>query len=124
MNANKNNLNKPCHEDCLELIKKYCKKNLKQWGREVKIAQRLLTYYPRLDFWANFDLDFKLNSLAYFLTPIGKQKLYETYKQYTFVMYEPPKYNIESETPKEENLLKDSVESTNKKPNSIIEFLR
>ena len=57
------------------LVWKYLKNpTITNWPRELKLANELLTYCD-LQFWADLDLDFKLNSLAFFLTEDGKRIL-------------------------------------------------
>ncbi len=63
------------------LVWKYLKNpNETNWPRELKLANQLLVYCD-LDFWADLDLDFKLNSLAFFLTEDGKRKLRIEYRK-------------------------------------------
>lgn len=57
------------HEAAKFLIKKFLKEKPKSWGREIKIAQRVITVHPEI---LDVELPFKLNSLAWLLTPDGK----------------------------------------------------
>ena len=57
------------HEAAKFLIKKFLKEKPKSWGREIKIAQRVITVHPEI---LDVNLSFKLNSLAWLLTPDGK----------------------------------------------------
>lgn len=59
----------------------------KFWPREMKIAKILFEKYPDEEFWSNFNLDFKLNSLAWFNTKDGILTLENKYKQFH---YKPP----------------------------------
>lgn len=52
------------------------------WPKEIKISKTLLSKYPNLVFWKWLNLDFKLNSLAYFLSSKGKTLLYNKNKFY------------------------------------------
>lgn len=59
-----------------EIIKLFIK-DPKQvnWGQEISVCKKLFKSYPDLEFWKQIKLDFKLNSLAWFLTPQGKEFL-------------------------------------------------
>lgn len=55
------------------IVQKFCKQPV-SWGREMKLCKEIATLYPFLD---EVELDFKLNSLAWFKTPKGKAVLQE-----------------------------------------------
>jgi hypothetical protein len=62
-------------ENARFLVEKYLKPELipgLDWGREIKIGQRLLKERPQRGFWEDFELKFKLNSLAFFFTEKGQ----------------------------------------------------
>lgn len=46
--------------------------NPRVWGRETKILKKLAETHT-LEFWQNFEPDFKVNSLAFFLTGKGRR---------------------------------------------------
>lgn len=48
------------------------------WPREIKVARKLLQKNSEVSFWESVKLDFKLNSLAWFLGKEGKECLKET----------------------------------------------
>ena len=52
------------------------------WPKEIKLSKILLFKYPDLFFWKWVKLNFKLNSLAYFLSSKGKTLLYNKNKFY------------------------------------------
>lgn len=57
------------------LVDKFVKSESANWPREMKIAKHLVMMYPLPDMWLGLELGFKLNSLAWFLTEKGKQRL-------------------------------------------------
>ena len=67
------------------LILKYFKEKESSkinWAREVKIANQLIRTYSEVSFWLNYDLDFEINSLAYFRTEAGRDKLFIDYNKF------------------------------------------
>lgn len=46
------------------------------WANEIKAASTLLKNYPSPEFWDNFTLPFKLNSLYFLLSEKGRQFIY------------------------------------------------
>lgn len=60
------------HSRCKFLVSKFLIKDQLNWAREIKIAKKLLKSYPDFNIWSNMKLEFKLNSLAFFLTDEGK----------------------------------------------------
>lgn len=54
------------------------------WPREMKIAKELAAKYPDMDFWRNFSMPFKVNSLAWFKTKRGEEMLDKRYKEFHF----------------------------------------
>ena len=66
-----------------------------KWSKEIKIAKKLFNSYPDACFWNQLELEFKLNSLAWFLSKEGKYTLAIRGKM---MKYSPPKikkYNIQ-----------------------------
>lgn len=60
-----------------KLVFKYLKDpNQANFGRELKAANALLQVKP-VEFWENFTLNFKLNSLYFFLSQRGKEIIFE-----------------------------------------------
>ena len=71
-------------QDYLELIGNFLKEDSKiVWQREFKIAKKLLSEYPEMSFWRGVRLDFKLNSLAWFLGMDGKKIISKEYSNFT-----------------------------------------
>lgn len=57
------------------MVSKFVSSPKINWGKEIKIAQKLLEFKSGKEFWENLRIDFKLNSLSWFLTNEGKQFL-------------------------------------------------
>ena len=65
-------------ENARFLVEKYLKPELIpgfDCSLEIKVAKRLLKDYPAKDFWEVLELNFKLNSLAFFFTENGQAAL-------------------------------------------------
>jgi hypothetical protein len=60
------------HKFCLFLIKKFISSPKINWGKEIKIAKNILKRYDDKRFWSEISIDFKICSLAWFLTNEGK----------------------------------------------------
>lgn len=60
-----------------KMVEKFVKKESIVWPREMKIASKLLVEEPDFGVWAELDLAFEVNSLAYFLTDKGRELLEE-----------------------------------------------
>jgi hypothetical protein len=54
---------------------------LTNWSGEIKLANRILKKYPDWSFWQKYVLEFKLNSLAWFLSKDGRTRLYLDYSK-------------------------------------------
>lgn len=67
----KNDFNKFCKV----IVAKFVSSPKINWGKEIKIAQKLLDFKSSKEFWGNLQIDFKLNSLSWFLTNEGKHFL-------------------------------------------------
>lgn len=63
------------HQRCKFLVSKFVSKEGMNWPREIRIAKKLLKEYPDFETWTQLKFDFKLNSLAFFLTEEGKEKI-------------------------------------------------
>lgn len=69
------------YNNSLLLFNKFVKPEKKfQPGRDIKIYKQLIAFKP-FEYWQDLDLGFKLNSLAFFLSPDGKEKLIELEKR-------------------------------------------
>ena len=63
--------------------------NTCNWPAQLKLANKLIKTYNNESFWTVYSTGFKLNSLAYFLTGDGKNKLFLDYNSY--MLANPPK---------------------------------
>ena len=68
------------------------------WPREMKVMAKLFDRCGDVTFWNSIDLKFELNSVAWFLTPDGKEFLKKQYSLYSL----PADALIPVETLKEE----------------------
>ncbi len=46
-----------------------------KWAKEIKLAKKLFNSRPNVTFWNQVEIDFKLNSLAWFLSKEGEHTL-------------------------------------------------
>lgn len=81
------------HKTCQYVIEKYVEKAKINWPREIKIAQKLLRFYPEQEFWEDLPPLIKLNSLAYFLGGEGIGYLKEMYMTFS---HENPENNSDT----------------------------
>lgn len=100
------------HEAALFLIKKFLKEKPSSYSREVAIAKKIIKNAPEV---LEIDLEFKLNSLAWFLTRPGIERINKHNFQNkkvdnnTNTEYLPPQ--------------RESVKLTTQKQTSLEEFL-
>lgn len=67
------------------LVWKFCEKpSQTNWPREIKIANSLLRLYPEVEFWQCAELNFKIESLCYFLGEKGLDQLKFFYLKYKY----------------------------------------
>ena len=100
------------------LIKKFLKERPESYrifANESSIANRLLKLYPEINFWISLKLDFKLNSLAYFLTYNGKVLLKTEWNRRNLILdFNKPSYKLNDdkigEDKKIENMGKTLIE--------------
>ena len=117
-NFEKNKYNDFDYKTKKYLIAKYLKdKKVENLKQELFVAKRLLLAYPNGKFWLNYDLTFKLNSLAFFFTPDGAALINSAYKEF-FLEFSACKSYILSEPVKMDTVVPKS------KPISIREFLK
>lgn len=92
------------------------------WKNSLGAWKRILKKWPEEEFWNNFELGFKLNSLFYFLTENGTGKVNQEYAK-----YKAGKNKIFSEKKEEVKLesqkVGDDIDTTPKKPKSLKDFL-
>ena len=70
-----------------ELIKLYIDSDVKvNWGSEIKIANKLLSQFPEIEFWRGFALGVvKFDSLCIFLNKIHNDRLKKEYQSFLAV---------------------------------------
>lgn len=112
------------------LVDKFLKKHLlinhnkeerdSTWANNIMVASRLLKKYPEEEFWYWFNIDFKLNSLAYFLTAKGEERIVKEYNKWKLNLNwkekEHKSYKLESEKQGEDTILIN-------KPKTLKDFL-
>lgn len=110
------------HNRCKFLVTKFVNKEGLNWAREIKIAKKLLKIYPSIEDWTALKLDFKLNSLAFFLTEEGK-------KHISILKFNKSKENVldlfktKKEVLNKEKVGEDVTKNTTK-GNSLLDFLK
>ena len=101
-----------------ELIKLYVNFDVKiNWGAEIKIANKLLSQFPEIEFWREFALGVvRFDSLCVFLNAIHNDRLKKEYQSFLAV-----------KTTKEEIILEDKplieIKAVKSKPRNIMEFV-
>lgn len=70
------------------LIEKFCKPELINWPREMKILAGLLKKEP-MEFWKFLVLGFQLNSLAWFNSKDGKKEIEKNKKIFLMLEVKP-----------------------------------
>lgn len=81
--------------------KDFVKKFLKEtsniiWPREMKMVKSLFKIFPNENFWSSLELNFKLNSLCWFLSDDGRKFLNKEYKKFKLDLPEAKKFQIEN----------------------------
>ena len=112
------------HEKCKLIVSKCCDdpKKIISWGKEIKIAKKLLKSYPDIDFWVKLDLPYKPNTLSWFLTPEGKSAL-----EIGKLKIKHPARNTTSNVIKQHELKEKKIgedKVLDKKPLTILDFLK
>lgn len=80
-----------------EFIKKFVKDHSSIiWPKEMKMVKSLLKIFPNEDFWNGLKLNFKLNSLCWFLSDDGRKFLNQEYKKFKLELPETKKFEIEN----------------------------
>jgi hypothetical protein len=89
--AQSTNLNKK------EFVKRFVKDSSSiLWPREMKMVKSLLKIFPNEDFWNGLQLNFKLNSLCWFLSDEGRKFLNKEYKKFNLNVPEVKTFEIEN----------------------------
>ena len=89
----------------------------KDWGREVKMAKKLLTKKFDFDFWKRVPVAQKYFSLSFFLTKEGKIFLSTQKKLFKLELLPSKEYLLSEEKSGEDKYF-------NKKPNNLLEFIK
>lgn len=81
--------------------KNFIKKFLKNteniiWPKEMKMVKSLFNIFPNQNFWDGLELNFKLNSLCWFLSDDGRKFLNQEYKKFNLNLPEIKKFEIEN----------------------------
>ena len=72
-----------------EIIKRYVKEGTTPvWSREIPVFYHLWADYPSLRFWLHHELPFKLNSICWFRTEEGKERLASDWLVFFFTFKE------------------------------------
>ena len=66
------------------------------WPREMKMVKTLFQIFPNEEFWKGLKLNFKLNSLCWFLSDDGRKFLNQEYKKFNLELPESKKFDIEN----------------------------
>ena len=78
-------------------VKKFIKDNTKIiWPKELKMVNFLFKIFPNNDFWNSLKLNFKLNSLCWFLSNDGRNFLNQEYKKFNLALPEVKKFEIDN----------------------------
>jgi len=89
--VNSTNLNKK------SFVKKFLKDSVNiVWPKELKMVNILFKIFPNENFWDNLELNFKLNSLCWFLSDDGRKFLNTEYKKFNLNLPEIKKFQIEN----------------------------
>jgi hypothetical protein len=64
------------------------------WPKEMKIVKTLFSIFPDSAFWESLSINFKLNSLCWFLSDDGRKFLNSEYKKFTFKPVESKVFNV------------------------------
>lgn len=81
--------------------KNFIKKFLKNteniiWPKEMKMVKSLFQIFPNQEFWNSLNLNFKLNSLCWFLSDDGRKFLNQEYKKFKLELPEIKKFEIDN----------------------------
>lgn len=76
--------------NCKELMRLYLKSGDKpNFPKEIKISKKLLSQFPDMGFWRQYDPQTTFTSLSVFLTKQGQNELKKEYDLYCLVRPEP-----------------------------------
>lgn len=92
------------------------------WPKELKLFYQLLKQYPDLSFWQNFEMPFKLRSLAFLKSERGRELLDANYNGFVYKSKEPKK--IKTKEPKKFSDVLISEDKDVKVKQTIKQFLK
>lgn len=105
-------------QKCKFVILNFCKDVGKiNWGKEVKIAKKLLKLFPNMENWGKINMGEKPVSLSWFLTEEGNEFLILAEKRRKLDLDTKKTYSLS-----EDKIGKDS-ETKGNKPKSTLDFL-
>ena len=103
-----------------DFVLKFVKKDSSLlWPREMKIVNSLFKIFPSEDFWQFVQLDFKLNSLCWFLSDDGRKFLNSEYKKFKFEPQKPKSFELKNN----DIAFNGKIGETVKPPMTVREFL-
>jgi hypothetical protein len=78
-------------------IKKFVKETKSiVWPKEIKMVNILFKIFPNQEFWDGLELNFKLNSLCWFLSDNGRKFLNQEYKKFNLNLPEIKKFEVDN----------------------------
>jgi len=105
------------HNKCKLLVSHFCAHaKFVNWGKEIKIAKKLLADNSEVKYWLSLQLSKPIFSLSWFLTKEGKD----------FLQVSKLKQNLVLPKASERAILKDKIgedKQISQKPKTIFEFL-
>ena len=105
------------HNKCKLLVNHFCSQaKFINWGKEIKIAKKLLAENSDVKFWLSLQAPNPVFSLSWFLTKDGKD----------FLQVSKLKQNLVLPKASERAILKDKIgedKQISKKPKTVFEFL-
>lgn len=105
-------------QKCKFVILNFCKDVAKiNWGKEVKIAKKLLKICPDMENWGKIDMAEKPTSLSWFLTEEGTEFLALAKKRRELDLSAKKTYSISDDKIGEDSTLE------TKKPKTTLDFL-
>ena len=105
-------------QKCKFVILNFCKDVDKiNWGKEVKIAKKLLKLFPSMENWGKIEMGEKPVSLSWFLTEEGNE----------FLMLAEKRRELDLDTQKTYSLSEEKIgedsDKSQKKPKTTMDFL-
>lgn len=105
------------HKKCQLLVNHFCGHADKiLWGKEIKIAQKLLKLHSDVKFWLSVQTERPIFTLSYFLTEDGK----------TLLQNLKLRKNLDLRPSEEASILEDKLgedKKITKKPKNLLDFL-